>query len=116
MNKIVWEDVLSDRLTGRPVLKTRMVNALSTTGLTNRGAFTYSTTPVVRDNILATVAQDGTVVIDPVTGATGGGGAGTYFLKTKMSSKPDHGEAVLDGSAGTITYDTDAGVHREQTK
>ena len=106
--------LISDRVTARPAIKTLMfrntgsaLDAEDGPGLI--GTYTYSATPVTRADIVTTVAEGGSTVIDVLAGSAGGGGAGTYVLHRRHHIKPDHGELDIDYDTGEITYTPDRG-------
>ena len=103
---IVQRDIVGDRATGRPGKATYTYTTDQGFG-TNNGAITISANPVVQSDKLATVAAGGSVVVDVVSGATGGNG--TFTLDVGDVISPNHGTAVLDDVAGTVTYTPDAG-------
>ena len=66
------------------------------------GALEYTTTPVTATDKLATVAKNGSVVINAVTGAAGG--TGTVVLDTDDYFAPRHGEVSLNAGTGEVTF------------
>ncbi len=72
-------------------------------GHTNNGVFVYSGNPPVRADMTLNCSENGSVVIDPVTAATDADG-GTIIVLDHAFYAPDHGRAVLDTGAGTLTY------------
>ena len=77
-NVLVLPYYISDRITGRPAKIVKMIRCTGPASGTNRGAFNYTTTPVVQDDFHVECDVNGTVTVDVLAGATGGGGAGTY--------------------------------------
>ncbi len=99
--------IISDRLTGRPAKRTKLVRYTNTnsTAFTNNGPLSYTDTPVVQADKTGTCSVNGSVVVDLVSGASGGNGS--FSLDTVDSISPQNGTVTFDGAAGTITYTPD---------
>lgn len=103
--------IVSDRVFATPAVKCRYATAVYPGSLPNLGTFDYSATAVtLTDSKLeATVAVEGTVVVDVITDSTPSGGNGTFVLSDRMKVAPDHGVATLDTGTGEVTYTPDLG-------
>ena len=100
---VLWQDLISDRLTGRPVVQTKMARLGSATldNFTDNGALTYASNAISQSDQTLAVARNGSVTFNPATGATGGGGA--ISVKTDLVIKPNHGRLKMDGNS--VTYE-----------
>ena len=95
--------LFSDRLSARPAKVMKLIRYTgSTAGLTDNGVMTFGS-EVVRAEMTATCAVNGSVVIDWLTGCSGGDGS-TYEVDTTDLFQADHGRFTVDNGAGTITY------------
>ena len=108
-NVIRQHEIISDRITGRPAKVTKLYRNTGTPSGTNNGALTIAGTDLVCSNKTATVAENGTVIVNALTGASGAGGAGTYSLDQGDYIAPDHGTVSINHATGDVTYTPDTG-------
>ncbi|MEO0568300.1 MAG: hypothetical protein AAF066_11250, partial [Pseudomonadota bacterium] len=101
---LLFRDVISDEITGRPEMYAWYVACSSTPTVgSNLGLLDDVTTTIVRPDIITTVAAGGTLVLDVVSGATGGNG--TIVLDDTDVYLPNRGDLSLNTATGEVTYE-----------
>jgi hypothetical protein len=97
----------SDRLTGMPGKKTAHYTYTGSDPV-DSGVLDYSATPISANHKFVTVPTNGSVTVDVVTGATGGGSIALDYGNTHSDHlKTDHGVLTFDVGAGTVEFTPD---------
>lgn len=107
---ISFPHLISDRASARPRMYSHLITHTGSKSLmVDRGAFTYTTTPVTASDIQATVAVNGSVPIDVLVDASPSGGNGSFEIYENNWVEPDHGKVTRNLVTGVVTYEPDTG-------